>query len=336
MIHKKLRAIAFIVMACACTLASAAPVGQAEVKHCAQDIFQRALAGACSNYFSLESVKKIDARETSTDVYVIAEISLRAKQRMAAQSQAATECTGTAWNVQIKNPYPPNTSAWLMYQSQANMDGGYIETGQGLVIRKKFKFEHWDSGWRCAEAQMSPIDRGWFVNTPVSEAPSIGSSPSTSPGPGVTASGQQSASTGPQTPSDMGGEGALVVRQVDADGPAPIYSNEIGDNVAAHANNGEGVSGMTGKFPYFLYRFEHKNKRLRVSYFVDGKSGMPHSGWMDERDLTTFQYSCRCETQGVSFHDCSPYKTVFPLIREWNSCFIEARDKKLEELRRSK
>lgn len=160
------RGIILIGTACFAVLVSAAPVGEVEVRKCVQDIFQRAGAGACSNYFSLESVKKVDARETSNEAFVIADIDFRVKQRTDGTSQGTRECTGAGWRGETKNPYPPNTGQWFMYQSQADMAGGYLEPGRGLRIRKKFKFEHWESGWRCAEAQMNPVDQMWFVNTP--------------------------------------------------------------------------------------------------------------------------------------------------------------------------
>lgn len=147
-----------------CGLVSAAPVGEAEVKQCVQDILQRVGAGACSKYLSLESVKKIDARETSTEAFVIADIVFRVTTQIGGTSQVATQCTGTGWRGEVKNPHPSNTGAWFMFQSQADMDGGYLEPGRGLMVEKSFKFERWESGWRCAESQMSPISKMWFVN----------------------------------------------------------------------------------------------------------------------------------------------------------------------------
>lgn len=167
--------IILIGMTCFAVLVSAAQVGETEVRQCVQGILERVGAGACSNYFSLESVKKADARETSIEAFVIADIDFRVKQRMGGTSQAARECTGNGWSVEVKNPYPPNTGQWFMYQSQADMDGGYLEPGRGLRVRKKFKFERWESGWRCAEAQMSPIDQAWFLNTaPPAQQPQAG------------------------------------------------------------------------------------------------------------------------------------------------------------------
>lgn len=165
------RGIILIGTACFAALVSAAPVGEAEVRQCVQDIFQRAAGGQCSKGFSLESVRKVDARETSSEAFVIADIDFRVKQQVGGTSQGARQCTGAGWRVEVKNPYPPNSGQWFMYQSQADMDGGYLEPGRGLRIRKKFKFEHWESGWRCAEAQMDPVDQMWFVNTPAPTPP---------------------------------------------------------------------------------------------------------------------------------------------------------------------
>ena len=53
-----------------------------------------------------------------------------------------------------------------MFQSQADMSGGYLEPGMGVRVRKNFKFERWESGWRCVAAEMSPVDQAWFLNKP--------------------------------------------------------------------------------------------------------------------------------------------------------------------------
>lgn len=171
--------VTLIVMACFAVSANAAPVGEAEVKQCVQDILQRSGGGACSNYFSLESVKKVDARETSNKAFVIADVTFRVKQRVGGASQAANVCTGSEWSVKTKNPYPPNTGAWFMYQSQADMEGGYLEPGWQLKVRKTFKFEHWESGWRCAATQMIPLDLIWPINaTQASSVPAPSAVPS--------------------------------------------------------------------------------------------------------------------------------------------------------------
>jgi hypothetical protein len=146
-----------------CAVASAAPIGETEVTQCVNDILQRARA-SCLNYVSLRSVTKIDGREDSKEAFIIADVEFQVKQRIAAKSPAAAQCTGTGWLVDPpKNPYPSNSGQWFMFQSQADMAGGYLEVGQGLRIRKNFRFELWDSGWRCAEKSMAPVDTGWLI-----------------------------------------------------------------------------------------------------------------------------------------------------------------------------
>ena len=167
--------VALISAASVSTSIHAAPVGEAEVRQCAQEIFQRAAGGQCARGFSLESVKKVDARQTSSEAFVIADIDFRVKQQVGGTSQGTRQCTGTGWRGEVKNPYPSNTGQWFMFQSQADMDGGYLEPGRGLRIRKKFKFEHWESGWRCAEAEMGPIDQTWFINAPAPSTAPLGS-----------------------------------------------------------------------------------------------------------------------------------------------------------------
>lgn len=154
--------LTFAISAVWCTnVALAAAVGEEDVRQCARELFQRVAGGQCGNVFSLETVRKVDSREAASEANVIADIEFRVKQQVGGTSQATTECTGNAWRVEVKNPYPPNTGQWFMYQSQADMSGGYLEPGRGLRVRKNFKFEKWESGWRCAEQSMRPLMLVW-------------------------------------------------------------------------------------------------------------------------------------------------------------------------------
>ena len=144
--------------------ANAAGVGEMEVKRCIADVLQTAGGGQCWNYFVVETVRKVDARQASSEANVIADIDIRVRARLAGKSPGAVECTGTGWSVQVKNPHPPNTGQWFMYQAQADMDGGYLEPDRRLRVRKNFKFERWESGWRRATGTMSPIEKAWFLN----------------------------------------------------------------------------------------------------------------------------------------------------------------------------
>jgi len=154
-------AAATIVTVGACAQSHAASVGEAEVRQCAEGLFRLAANGQCGNYFSLVAVHKVDARETSGEANVIADIDFQVKQRLGGSSSGASQCTGNSWKIEVKNPHPPNTAQWLMFQSQGDLNGGYLEPGRGLRVRKNFKFEKWDSGWRCAESSMSPLMLVW-------------------------------------------------------------------------------------------------------------------------------------------------------------------------------
>jgi hypothetical protein len=152
-----------VVMTGFCALASAESIGAPAVEQCVKDILQQE-KGFCLNYVSLRSVTKVDGREVSKEAFVIADVELLVKQQIGAKSKGTFQCTGSGWIVDPpKNPYPPNSGQWLMFQSQADMDGGYLEAGQVLRIQKKFRFELWDSGWRCAETSLGPVDKGWLV-----------------------------------------------------------------------------------------------------------------------------------------------------------------------------
>jgi hypothetical protein len=195
---------ALIVTVVASMQAHAASVSEADVRQCATDLFQRAAGGGCGNFFSLDAVRKVDARESSSDANVIADIDFRVKQRVEGNSPAATQCTGNVWKVEVKNPYPPNTGQWFMYQSQADMAGGYLEPNRGLRVRKNFKFEKWESGWRCAEQSMSPLLLVWNNIQP---SPALSNGNSTPAGQGANGS---AIANGNSTPAGRGSGGSAI------------------------------------------------------------------------------------------------------------------------------
>jgi hypothetical protein len=304
-----------------CAVANAGPIGEAEVTQCVNDILQRARA-SCLNYVSLRSVTKVDGREVSKEAFVIADVELQLKQRIGAKSEAAGQCTGTGWLVDPpKNPYPPNSGAWFMFQSQADLDGGYLEAGQGLRIRKKFTFELWDSGWRCADTSMSPVDKGWLAKLEPPRGSDSGD------GAAVGSNARPKSSVGGATAP---GEGAIIVRDTDRNGQAPVYESAIGDKLKARAQRGDFVGGVSGTWPKETYGFERKNGRVRVLYFTNAEQrGIQKQGWMDEDDLAIFPYDCSCAPRT---EPCSSQEHVAIFMVQWNACFVAARDKKLGEL----
>jgi len=303
-----------------CAVASAAPIGETEVTQCVNDILQRARA-SCLNYVSLRSVTKIDGREDSKEAFIIADVEFQVKQRIAAKSPAAAQCTGTGWLVDPpKNPYPPNSGAWFMFQSQADLDGGYLEAGQELRIRKKFTFELWDSGWRCADTSMSPVDKGWLGTLEPPRGSESGA------GAAVGSNARAKSSGGGTTAP---GEGAIVVRDTDRNGPAPIYESATGDKLKARVQREGFVGGVSGTWPKETYGFERKSGRVRVLYFTNAEQrGIQKQGWMDENDLAIFSYDCSCAPRS---EPCSSLESVALVMRQWNACFIAARDKALME-----
>lgn len=135
------------------------------------------------------------------------------------------------------------------------------------------------------------------------------------------------------------GQGAIVVRNTERDGPAPIYRSEDDDKIEARAVRGDYVGGITTMGMVHQYQFERKeNGRVHVLYFGNAKqSGVQRTAWMDSSDLETFTYDCGCgfgrHRRGREEEACSPLALDGFVSRTWNACFQEARDKKLTELK---
>jgi hypothetical protein len=119
-------------------------------------------------------------------------------------------------------------------------------------------------------------------------------------------------------------EGAIVTRD-----NAPIYLRSTGAKIVDTRARGDYVVGVTTMFTVSSYQFEEEDGRLHVSYFRDkDQKGLARTGWMDPSDLARFTYECGC---GKRNKPCSPFSTQGFILR-WNTCFIEAKDRKLADL----
>lgn len=133
------------------------------------------------------------------------------------------------------------------------------------------------------------------------------------------------------------GQGAIVVRDTERNGPAPIYAHEQGDAIEAEASQGDFVAGFTnlGLIAH-TYAFQSSNGRVHVVYFANKKrSGFLKMAWMDPADLRPFDYDCTCGLEafhGIKTEACSPFAPTGLLRFKWNSCFEKARDAQLAEL----
>ena len=120
-------------------------------------------------------------------------------------------------------------------------------------------------------------------------------------------------------------EGAIVIRD-----SAPVYLKSTGSTLVDMRMRGDYLVGVTTMFTVASYQFEDEDGRLHVDYFRDAdQKGMARLGWMDPADLARFTYECGC---GPRKRPCSPFSTQGFVLR-WNTCFLEAKDRKLAELK---
>lgn len=137
--------------------------------------------------------------------------------------------------------------------------------------------------------------------------------------------------------SQDAGQGAVVVRDTDRDGPAPIYAHEQGDAIEAEAMRGDFVAGYTnlGLIAH-SYAFQSSNGRVHIVYFANKKrSGFVKMAWMDPADLRPFDYDCSCGLaafHGLRTEYCSPFAPTGILRFKWNACFEKGSDAQLADL----
>lgn len=125
------------------------------------------------------------------------------------------------------------------------------------------------------------------------------------------------------------GDGGIVLR----DG-APVYRGSTKELIEATLNRGDAVAGITTEGIFGeSFQFEEEDGRIHVLYFRSGtpvEGGPYYTAWMNPSDLARFTYDCGCDHE--SKPNCRPFSSRWMKFR-WNTCFMEARDNKLAQLR---
>ena len=120
------------------------------------------------------------------------------------------------------------------------------------------------------------------------------------------------------------GQGAIVIHD-----NALVYAKSTGSESGDTRMRGDYIAGVTTMGLHREFQFEDEDGRLHVEFFRDkDQKGLPRIGWMDPADLAQFTYECGC---GARNQPCSPFSSQGFLLR-WNTCFLEAKDKKLTDL----
>lgn len=127
------------------------------------------------------------------------------------------------------------------------------------------------------------------------------------------------------------GEGAIVISK-----EAPVYKKAHGTDVTSTLKRGDAVVAVS--LGWGAGQFREESGRAWIA-FLDEAAGSPREGWMRLADLAKFTYFfCNYdvpsdnEAPGYPF---TPGSYPFPSGKrvDWNTCFREARDAKLNELR---
>ena len=117
-----------------------ADLADEHVRHCAADLLsQVAQKRRCDEFLKLGEVRRLDTASRGKGVMEsTAELELEVTQRLHGQSRIAKQCTGTDFK---------GREALLL-------------AGDRLRLKKVFRFERYESGWRCTTAEMAPILSG--------------------------------------------------------------------------------------------------------------------------------------------------------------------------------
>lgn len=123
------------------------------------------------------------------------------------------------------------------------------------------------------------------------------------------------------------GEGGCSLR-VDA----PVYKDSDANKVIATVKLNDCISGVTTHGPFgHEFVFERNDGRLHVAVLgPKDKDAQYVTGWMEPADLSVFTFDCSCGSGKKAEKQCSPF--MGPSTKDWNSCFLEARERKRADL----
>lgn len=125
------------------------------------------------------------------------------------------------------------------------------------------------------------------------------------------------------------GEGGIVISD-----NVPIYKSSDGDRVLGTCVRGDIVAAVSSVLARDFV-FSEKNGRVQITFFANAEQvGLPLTGWIDPKQLSKFSYDCSCSAD----KGCMPTRTrglrgKITMDSEWNTCFREARDTHLAELK---
>ncbi len=123
------------------------------------------------------------------------------------------------------------------------------------------------------------------------------------------------------------GQGAIVIRD-----DAPVYADSRGDKVEWKLKRGDAVAGYMTEVLHVTWQLDEVDGRVHVFYFkaTEQKGAfVDRTAWMDPKDLSRFTYDGSC---GPRNYPGAPYSVKGFGNKQWNPCFEEARDAKLDVL----
>lgn len=114
---------------------------------------------------------------------------------------------------------------------------------------------------------------------------------------------------------------------------APVYAKSTGDKVIGKVNLHACVVGVTTRgILGNEYVFEEEGGRVHVAAFKNKEEkGLYATAWMDPADLSNFTFDCGCGSSDDDRKSCSPFSGIVSF--KWNPCFLEGRQKKIDELK---
>jgi hypothetical protein len=127
------------------------------------------------------------------------------------------------------------------------------------------------------------------------------------------------------------GQGGIVIKNNTA-----IYASDQGDKLekgVERVERGFPVAGITVVMGFVnTYMAETENGRAHILFMGDGKTrnALRHRAWVDPKDVAFFTYECGC---GETKEPCAPVVTAGWTTERWNQCFLDAYNKKLDELK---
>lgn len=118
----------------------------------------------CGGWLQVDDIRKVDRRISPNEAVVISEIDFTVLRSFSGNSQISYYCTGTEWDMDPKKVESIGSGLPMIGLIPGSEKENRFLVGQKLRVRKNFSYQKYESGWRCTDRAMAPVDAGYYLS----------------------------------------------------------------------------------------------------------------------------------------------------------------------------